>query len=304
MDMPALQAEAKIGQYLNEAHATEQALILTLQAHIAMTPAGSYREALEEHLEETREHSRLVAERLRASAPTRNPFRLGIWAAQVGLGLAESMTGRLLALGKAPIDMVRGSSGEEKLLKNAKDECASEALEIATYDALERVAEAVGDTETARLARRIRGDEERMLARVRREIPALAARVVESEVEGRPSYRADRTGSADAARRATRRAARAGRRAARAGAERMEVAGEGGARASRAAGRRASRATRAAAEKATEAVDATAAGAAAAAERTASTPAPAEAPPAGRQAARRTRAPRRRASGEDAQGDR
>ena len=53
---------------------------------------------------------------------------------------------------------------------------ATEALEIATYDALEALAEAVGDSETAKLARRHRADEERMLADLRALIPSLAAR--------------------------------------------------------------------------------------------------------------------------------
>ena len=42
-----------------------------------------------------------------------------------------------LALWKTPLDLLRGASGEEKELKNAKDACATEALEIATYTALE-----------------------------------------------------------------------------------------------------------------------------------------------------------------------
>jgi ferritin-like metal-binding protein YciE len=52
------------------------------------------------------------------------------------------------------------------VLKNAKDACASEALEIATYTAIECLAQRVGDDETARLAASIRADEERMLARI------------------------------------------------------------------------------------------------------------------------------------------
>ena len=46
-------------QYLTEAHATEQALTRTLQAHLAMTPRGAYRTDLERHLRETRSHARL-----------------------------------------------------------------------------------------------------------------------------------------------------------------------------------------------------------------------------------------------------
>ena len=57
----------------------------------------------------------------------------------------EGVVGQVLALGKTPFDLVRGSGGEEKVLKNAKDASATEALEIATYTAIERLATAVGD---------------------------------------------------------------------------------------------------------------------------------------------------------------
>ena len=77
---------------------------------------------------------------------------------------------------------MRGSGGEEKILKNAKDACATEALEIATYTALERLARSVADDQTARLAASIRADEERMLARVLREIPQLTEAVVGADV--------------------------------------------------------------------------------------------------------------------------
>jgi hypothetical protein len=38
-----------------------------------------------------------------------------------GAGLVESVVGPALALGKTPLDLLRGSGGEEKVLKNAKD---------------------------------------------------------------------------------------------------------------------------------------------------------------------------------------
>ena len=59
-------AKGMIIQYLNEAHATEQALVTTLQAHIAMTPRGAYRSLLERHLRETRGHARAIEDRLAA----------------------------------------------------------------------------------------------------------------------------------------------------------------------------------------------------------------------------------------------
>jgi rubrerythrin len=114
----------------------------------------------------------------------------------------ESVVGQALALGKTPFDLLRGSGGEEKILKNAKDACASEALEIATYTAIERLARAVGDEETAELAASIRTDEQKMLERVLREIPKLTDAVVRAEVKGDPSFDVTTTGAADAVREA------------------------------------------------------------------------------------------------------
>jgi ferritin-like metal-binding protein YciE len=188
-------AEQKLVQYLNEAQATEHALIRVLQSQIAMTPRGSYRSGLETHLGETRDHAARVADRLEALGQGSNPL-------MAIAGLAESVVGQLVALGKTPFDLLRGSGGEEKVLKNAKDACATEALEIATYTALERLAQSVGDDETASLAASIRGDEEKMLERVLREIPKLTDAVVGAEVEGEPSYEVSATGAADAVREA------------------------------------------------------------------------------------------------------
>jgi ferritin-like metal-binding protein YciE len=186
-------ASDKLLQYLNEAHATEHALARTLEAHIAVTPRGSYRNGLEKHLEETRRHAERVERRMGELGASRNVI-------QMGIGVVESLVGQALALSKGPFDIVRGNLSEEKLLKNAKDECATEALEIATYDALERFATSVGDEETARLAATIRKDEERMLESLRREIPKLTDAVVKAEVEGERTYDASTTGAADAAR--------------------------------------------------------------------------------------------------------
>ncbi|MFL5899750.1 MAG: DUF892 family protein [Solirubrobacterales bacterium] len=127
--------------------------------------------------------------------------------------VVESVVGQALALGKTPFDLLRGSGGEEKVLKNAKDACASEALEIATYTAIERLATAVGDDETARLAASIRADEEKMLQRVLREVPKLTDAVVRAEAKGDPSFDVTKTGAADAVRATGTRAKRTARQA-------------------------------------------------------------------------------------------
>jgi ferritin-like metal-binding protein YciE len=188
-------AQQKVVQYLDEAHATEQALVRVLQSQIAMTPRGSYRSALETHLGETREHAVRVADRLDALGHGSNPLMAVV-------GLAETVLGQALAFGKTPFDLLRGSGGEEKVLKNAKDACATEALELATYTALERLARSVGDDETAELAASIRADEEKMLQGVMREIPKLTDAVVRADVKGKPSYDVTTTGAADTAREA------------------------------------------------------------------------------------------------------
>jgi ferritin-like metal-binding protein YciE len=183
--------QQKVVQYLNEAEASERALVRVLQSQIAMTPRGSYRSALETHLDETRRHGDRIATRLQALDHGGDP--LGAF-----VGVVETAFGQALALTKTPFDLLRGSGGEEKVLKNAKDACASEALEIATYAAIERLAQRVGDDETAKLAASIRADEERMLARVLREIPKLTDAVVRADINGDPSYDVRTTGAADA----------------------------------------------------------------------------------------------------------
>ncbi|HWT25873.1 MAG TPA: DUF892 family protein [Solirubrobacteraceae bacterium] len=186
-------ANQKVLQYLNEAHASEVGLVRVLQSQIAMTPRGAYRSALETHLRETRDHAERVQRRIAELDGGFNPLLAGI-------GVAEAVIAQALALGKTPLDLLRGTGGEEKVLKNAKDAAATEALEIATYTALERLAQSVGDDTTARLAASIRADEEKMLDRVLREIPKLTDAVVAADVDGKGSYDVTTTGAADAAR--------------------------------------------------------------------------------------------------------
>jgi ferritin-like metal-binding protein YciE len=197
--------QQKVIQYLDEAHATEMALTRVLQSQIAMTPRGSYRSALESHLQETRDHAERVQTRLRELGEGGgNPLT-------AGLGFVGSVVGQALAFGKTPFDLLRGSGGEEKVLKNAKDASATEALEIATYTALGRLAERVGDRQTARLATSILADEQKMLERVLREIPKLTDAVFRADVKDNGSYDVATTGAGESVREAgqtTKRAAR------------------------------------------------------------------------------------------------
>ena len=160
--------------YLDEAHAMETALVTNLTAHIALTTDPDYRGLLERHLEETRAQVRNIERRRKAIGHARrNPVRAGV-------GLARDIAGQALVLTKGPLDALRTGDQHDRMLKNARDECATEALEIATYDVLETVAKAAGDNPTARLAADHRKQEERMLADLRAVIARLAVDTFES----------------------------------------------------------------------------------------------------------------------------
>lgn len=161
-------SDAKLIQYLNEAHAKEKELETSLQAHIGMTTRPPYKKRLQQHLRETKSHSKQVERRIK---------KLGGSTA-----IVPELASRGVALAKGPLHALRGTSEEEKLLKNAKTEYSEEHEEIATYTAIETLAEAVGDKETAKLARAIRRDEERMAKYLEGVIPTLTRAVATAEI--------------------------------------------------------------------------------------------------------------------------
>lgn len=182
-------------QYLREAHAMELGLTRVLQSQIAMAPRGPHRSALVDHLEETRSHAERVGKRLEHVDEGR---RGGLVSA--GLDVVQGVAGQLIAFSKTPLDLVRGHGLEEKVLKNAKDACATEALEIATYSVLERLAKDVGDTATVNLVVSIRKDEEAMLKRLLDGLDDLTDSVAAARIDGHRTADPTTTGAADAAR--------------------------------------------------------------------------------------------------------
>jgi ferritin-like metal-binding protein YciE len=192
----------KLLQYLTEARATEVGLVRVLQSQIALTPRGGYRSALERHLRETRDHATRVERRL-------DELGAGKARVQSAIGAAETALAQGLAIGKLPLDLLRGHGSAEKVLKNAKDAAATEALEIATYTALEQLARGLGDDATARLAASIRADEERMLNTVLELIPGLTDDVL----GGR--YRVATTGAGETVRRSAARGRTAAKKTAK-----------------------------------------------------------------------------------------
>ncbi|HWH09505.1 MAG TPA: ferritin-like domain-containing protein [Solirubrobacteraceae bacterium] len=156
----------KIVQYLNEAYAAEIVQRRAFQAQIATAAPGRYRMALERHLKETVRHAERLAERLAELGESRGPL-------QVGIGTAATLASQLVNIGRAPFGLVRAPAAEERVLHGARDLCAAEAAEIATYAAIERLARDADDRRTAKLAAWIRADEEAMLKRLLTEIPGL-----------------------------------------------------------------------------------------------------------------------------------
>jgi ferritin-like metal-binding protein YciE len=175
--------DTKLIQYLNEAYGKEKELETALQAHIAMTTRPPYKKRLKEHLKETRAHARDVGRRVKKLggkaevAPVPGP---GVVAGAASA--ATSAASKAVAATKGPLHTIRGTSEPEKMLKNAKTEYWNEFEEIATYTAIETLADEVGDRDTAKLARSIRRDEERMARFLERQIPVLTKAVVREEI--------------------------------------------------------------------------------------------------------------------------
>jgi ferritin-like metal-binding protein YciE len=160
--------DAKLIQYLNEAYGKERELEVALQTDIAMTTKAPYKKRLQQHLKETKAHAKALDRRIK---------KLGGGGTTV-----QSLVGKATALAKGPLHMIRGSGEQEKLLKNAKTQFTAEQEEISTYLALEVFATKVGDAETAKIARDIRKEEERMAKFLEGQIRQLAAATALDEV--------------------------------------------------------------------------------------------------------------------------
>jgi ferritin-like metal-binding protein YciE len=171
--------DAKLVQYLNEAHTKEQELITALQVDIAVTSKKPYKKRLQQHLRETKGHAKALERRIK---------KLG-----GGPSALQTVVAKTKAAAKGPVHALRGSGEQETMLKNAKTQYFNEHEEISTYLALENFATKVKDSETAKLARDIRKDEERMArfleGQVRSLAGATALELVPAALRRRPAAR-------------------------------------------------------------------------------------------------------------------
>jgi ferritin-like metal-binding protein YciE len=193
--------ELKLIQYLNEAYGKERELETALQAHIKMTTRDAYKKRLQAHLKETKGHARDVKARIKKLGGTAEEISVPgpEIVKEVATG-AQAVASKAVALAQGPLHALRGTSEQEKQLKNAKTEYANEAEEIAMYTAIEALADALSDDDTVKLARRIRRDEERMATYLEKLIPTLTKAVVQDEIPAAERKPADQRRSAASSR--------------------------------------------------------------------------------------------------------
>lgn len=169
--------DAKLVQWLQEAHAKESELEADLTAHIALTEKQSYKNRLRKHLTETRDHKRRVASRIKQlGGSVDGPTSVS--------GAVAEVAGKTVAAVKGQVGALRAVVTEqaETHLRNAQEELREEHVEIALYKRIETFATEVGDRDTARLAVSIRRDEERMAKFLDAELTRLVKDVVRAEV--------------------------------------------------------------------------------------------------------------------------
>ena len=188
--------DAKLVDLLNQAYAKERQLEVSLQAHAEVTTDDDYAKRLKDHLKETKSHATQLSKRIKQLGGT--PATVSVPGPD-GVGrFAQNVAGKLegaKAAAQGTLQSVRRDGEQERMLQNARLEYADEAEEIATYTVIDSLATTVGDKETAKLARDIRREEERMQKFLADLLPELSAKVAHdeipiSEIEGKVPTRA------------------------------------------------------------------------------------------------------------------
>src|SRR5687767_1072682 len=112
--------DAKLVQWLNEAHAKEAELEADLTAHIALTEKQSYKKRLQQHLKETRDHKRRVASRVKklGGSATSGPSLPGV------PNVVGEAAGKAVAAVKGQVGTGRAAVTEqaETHMRNAQEE--------------------------------------------------------------------------------------------------------------------------------------------------------------------------------------
>ena len=175
--------DAKLVDYLNEAYAKEKQLEVALEAHAGVATHEEYAKRLKDHRKETKSHATQLERRIKQLGGS--PETISVPGPE-GLGrFARNVAGKVeqaKAAAQGSLETVRRTGEQERMLENARVEYAEEATEIAIYTVIEALASTVGDKETAKLARDIKRDEERMQKFLAGLLPELSAAVAHDEI--------------------------------------------------------------------------------------------------------------------------
>jgi ferritin-like metal-binding protein YciE len=141
--------DEQLNKYLADAHAIENQAVALLEGGKRIAGDKELSRLFEEHLDETREHKRLLEERIEARGASSNKLQdLALHAG--GLGVGSFFAAQPDTPGKL-----------------AGFAFAFEHIEAGSYELLRRVAERAGDPQTASAAESILSEERAMGARVR-----------------------------------------------------------------------------------------------------------------------------------------
>lgn len=180
---------------LREVREAEAALADRFKAHLAVTPAGEYREVLERRVGDARGHVYRIDERLgtlqprgRVQTVLGGAWRLTEQAARLPFGVAMAVPGAVFR--------GRGTATEHQLLKNVEDEYAVTAFAVAICRAAERIAQEAEDAVSSELLSSIRRDDEEALE----ELGSSLDQHVESAVVSGATDGLGATGAAQAVR--------------------------------------------------------------------------------------------------------
>ncbi len=182
--------DEKLVELLNGAYAKERQLETALQSHLEVTTRDDYEKGLRRHLKETKSHASAVAKRIKGLGGTAETVSVpGPEGATKAAQSIQGVVGKAKAAAQGPLHVARGEGEQGKMLHNARVQYREEAEEIATYTVIDALATSVGDKQTAKLARDIRRDEERMAQFLSELLPQLATdfahdEIPVSEIEG------------------------------------------------------------------------------------------------------------------------
>ncbi len=140
--------ETKLHSYIRDARAMEANSLQMMQSMLLHTKDKEMRGILENHIEETKRHEQIWVDRLQGVGETSGG------AKKVGALLSAGM--------KGIVDQLRS----DKPGKDARDSYVTEAIEIAAYEMLSRLADRAGDSETSQLAQQILKEERAMAERL------------------------------------------------------------------------------------------------------------------------------------------